>query len=101
MMIDAEMYGMMLSAKIVIRPSGGKDDLAPGLLDSGNRRLGGTGNLDRNRRAQFALGQQTDTVAESPQHPRRDERRAVECPIGLQSTTIERRLQASEIHHLE
>src|SRR5271156_774051 len=83
------------------RTPGREDDLAPGLLHGGNRCLGGAGDRNRNRRANLSFGQQADAVAEPPQQPRRDERRAVECAIGSQFTTIERRLQTPEIHNLE
>src|SRR6516164_4373505 len=65
------------------RSPGGKDDLASGLLDGGDRRVRGAGDLNRDRGAQLALGQQADAVARAPQQPRRDERRGIEGSIGL------------------
>src|SRR5437762_247334 len=66
-----------------VRAAGAEDHLAPGTLDRSNGGFGSPGHLDRDRRADLALGQETHAIAYPPQDPGRHEGRAVEFALGL------------------
>src|SRR6266446_7928975 len=78
----------------------GHHHLAAGRLDRVDRCLGGTGYLDRQRRAELALSQQADAVARPPQHPGGDQLAGVDGALGGELAGIERLLQPAQIDHL-
>src|SRR5438132_1124363 len=78
----------------------GHHHLAAGRLDRVDRCLRGTGYLDRERRAELALGQQADAVAWPPQHPGGDQLAGVNGALSGELAGIERLLQPAQIDHL-
>src|ERR1700730_4606663 len=77
------------------------DDLAAGCLDRADRCLRGSRDLDRDRRTELALGQQTDAVTRPAQHPGGDQLAGVEGALGGELAGVERLLQPPQIDHLE
>src|SRR5215472_14259123 len=72
-------------------------DAAAGLLDRGDRGLGGAGDLDRELRLDLALGQQADAVALAPDHAGSHQRRAIHRGARLELARLDRLLQAADI----
>src|SRR6267154_1578661 len=71
-------------------------DAAAGLLDRGDGRLGGTGDLDHQFRLQFALGEQADAVALATDHAGRHHGRAIDRVAGRKPAGLDRLLQPAD-----
>ncbi len=77
------------------------DNRAAGRLDRLDRGLRRAGHLDRDRRRQFALGEQANAVAGPPQYAgRRQASAAVTGACGAEASGIDRLLQTPEIDDL-